>query len=32
MNRLINMMQKYKEIFKKQPDNNELGSKKLLCD
>jgi len=32
MDKLINMMQKYKEIFKKQPDNSELGSTKLLCD
>lgn len=32
MNKLINMMQKYTEIFMKQPDNSELGSTKLLCD
>jgi len=32
MNKLINMMQKYEEIFMKQPGNSELGATKLLCD
>lgn len=31
VNKLINMMQKYKEIFMKQCDMSELGSTKLLC-
>ena len=26
------MMQRYEEIFMKQPDKSELGSTKLLCD
>lgn len=32
LNKLINMMQKYKKIFMKQPDMSELVSTKLLCD